>query len=277
MYNKKRSGMRTWRRCLLASSFLIASSTAFAESDISGTVVDDKGNPLAGVVVRVEGSKKGTITDGNGRYSIDATPSQRLQFSFLGFTSQTVKAGQSSQVVLQEDDKTLNEVVVVGYGTMRRKDVTSSITTLKQDDLNLGVVTTPGELLQGKVPGLVVTTTADPNGEPSVTLRGASTLRTGEAMQPYYIVDGVPGVDLSLISPDDIESIDVLRDATATAIYGSKAANGVIIVTTKKGHNGTARIGYRGYAAIESVSKDLKLCLCHRPARLRQDQQLHLA
>lgn len=108
MYNKKRSGMRTWRRCLLASSFLIASSTAFAESDISGTVVDAKGNPLAGVVVRVEGSKKGTITDGNGRYSIDATPSQCLQFSFLGFTSQTVKAGQSSQVVLQEDDKTLN-------------------------------------------------------------------------------------------------------------------------------------------------------------------------
>ncbi len=259
MYNKKRSGMRTWRRCLLASSFLIASSTAFAESDISGTVVDAKGNPLAGVVVRVEGSKKGTITDGNGRYSIDATPSQCLQFSFLGFTSQTVKAGQSSQVVLQEDDKTLSEVVVVGYGTMLRKDVTSSITTLKQDDLNLGVVTTPGELLQGKVPGLVVTTTADPNGEPSVTLRGASTLRTGEAMQPYYIVDGVPGVDLSLISPDDIESIDVLRDATATAIYGSKAANGVIIVTTKKGHNGTARIGYRGYAAIESVSKDLEL------------------
>ncbi len=259
MHYNKRSNLRNWRRCLLASSFLVAGSTAFAESDIRGTVVDAKGNPLAGVVVRVEGSKKGTITDGNGRYSIDATPTQRLQFSFLGFTSQTLNAAQSDQVVLQEDDKTLSEVVVVGYGTMRRKDVTSSITTLKQEDLNLGVVTSPGELLQGKVPGLVVTTTADPNGEPSVTLRGASTLRTGEAMQPYYIVDGVPGVDLSLLSPDDIESIDVLRDATATAIYGSKAANGVIIVTTKKGRNGTARIGYRGYVAVESVSKDLDL------------------
>ncbi len=259
MYNNKRCSMRNLKRCLLAGSFLIAGSTAYAESGISGTVVDAKGNPLAGVVVRVEGSKKGTITDGNGRYSIDATPTQRLQFSFLGFTSLTVDAARSSQVVLQEDDKTLSEVVVVGYGTMRRKDVTSSITTLKQDDLNLGVVTTPGELLQGKVPGLVVTTTANPNGEPSVTLRGASTLRTGEAMQPYYIVDGVPGVDLSLLSPDDIESIDVLRDATATAIYGSKAANGVIIVTTKKGHNGTARISYRGYAATESVSNDLEL------------------
>ncbi len=259
MYNNKRSSKRNWRRCLLASSLLIVGSAAFAESNIKGTVVDAKGNPLAGVVVRVEGSKNGTITDGNGRYTIEATPAQRLQFSFLGFTSQTVSATQSDHVVLQEDDKTLSEVVVVGYGTMRRKDVTSSITTLKQDDLNLGVVTSPGELLQGKVPGLVVTTTADPNGEPSVTLRGASTLRTGEAMQPYYIVDGVPGVDLSLLSPDDIESIDVLRDATATAIYGSKAANGVIIVTTKKGRNGTARIGYRGYAAIESVSNDLEL------------------
>ena len=259
MYNKKRSSTGNWKRCLLASSFLVAGSTAFAESDISGTVVDAQGNPLAGGVVRVEGSKKGTITDGNGHYSIDATPTQRLQFSFLGFTSQTLDAAHGSQVVLQEDDQTLSEVVVVGYGTMRRKDVTSSITTLKQDDLNLGVVTSPGELLQGKVPGLVVTTTADPNGEPSVTLRGASTLRTGEAMQPYYIVDGVPGVDLSLVSPDDIESIDVLRDATATAIYGSKAANGVIIVTTKKGHNGSARIGYRGYAAMESVAKDLEL------------------
>lgn len=259
MYNNRRSSKRNWRRCLLASSLLIVGSAAFAESNIKGTVVDAKGNPLAGVVVRVEGSKNGTITDGNGRYSIDATPAQRLQFSFLGFTSQTVSAAKSDQVVLQEDDKTLSEVVVVGYGTMRRKDVTSSITTLKQDDLNLGVVTSPGELLQGKVPGLVVTTTADPNGEPSVTLRGASTLRTGEAMQPYYIVDGVPGVDLSLLSPDDIESIDVLRDATATAIYGSKAANGVIIVTTKKGRNGTARIGYRGYAAMESVANDLEL------------------
>ncbi len=259
MYNNKRCSMRNLKRCLLAGSFLFAGSTAYAESGISGTVVDAKGNPLAGVVVRVEGSKKGTITDGNGRYSIDATPTERLQFSFLGFTSLTVDAARSSQVVLHEDDKTLSEVVVVGYGTMRRKDVTSSITTLKQDDLNLGVVTTPGELLQGKVPGLVVTTTANPNGEPSVTLRGASTLRTGEAMQPYYIVDGVPGVDLSLLSPDDIESIDVLRDATATAIYGSKAANGVIIVTTKKGHNGTARISYRGYAATESVSNDLEL------------------
>jgi TonB-linked SusC/RagA family outer membrane protein len=259
MLRKKRTSMKTASRSLLTALFFMTGTMAFAENSITGTVKDANGNPLPGVVVKVEGTKNATVTDGNGRYSVDATPSQRLEFSYLGFVSQTLDASKSNQVVLKEDNKTLGEVVVVGYGTMRRKDVTSSITTLKQEDLNLGVITTPGELLQGKVPGLVVTTTANPNGEPSITLRGASTLRTGEAMQPYYIVDGVPGVDLSLVSPDDIESIDVLRDATATAIYGSKAANGVIIVTTKKGNKGAAHIGYRGYLAVENVAKDLDL------------------
>ena len=259
MLRKRKSTMKAAGRSLLTALFFMTGTMAFAENGISGTVRDANGNPLPGVIVKVEGTKEATVTDSNGRYSLNAAPSQRLEFSYLGYASLTLDASQSKQVVLKEDNKTLGEVVVVGYGTMRRKDVTSSITTLKQEDLNLGVITTPGEMLQGKVPGLVVTTTANPNGEPSITLRGASTLRTGEAMQPYYIVDGVPGVDLSLVSPDDIESIDVLRDATATAIYGSKAANGVIIVTTKKGSRGAAHIGYRGYLAVENVSKDVDL------------------
>lgn len=259
MLRKRKSTMKAAGRSLLTALFFMTGTMAFAENGISGTVKDANGNPLPGVIVKVEGTKEATVTDSNGRYSLNAAPSQRLEFSYLGYASLTLDASQSKQVVLKEDNKTLGEVVVVGYGTMRRKDVTSSITTLKQEDLNLGVITTPGEMLQGKVPGLVVTTTANPNGEPSITLRGASTLRTGEAMQPYYIVDGVPGVDLSLVSPDDIESIDVLRDATATAIYGSKAANGVIIVTTKKGSRGAAHIGYRGYLAVENVSKDVDL------------------
>ena len=251
--------MKAVGRTVLTALFFMTGTMSFAENSISGTVKDVNGNPLPGVIVKVEGTQKATVTDVNGNYSLNAAPSQRLEFSYLGYASLTLDASQSRQVVLKEADKTLGEVVVVGYGTMRRKDVTSSITTLKQEDLNLGVVTTPGEMLQGKVPGLVVTTNGNPNGEPSITLRGASTLRTGEAMQPYYIVDGVPGADLSLVAPDDIESIDVLRDATATAIYGSKAANGVIIVTTKKGKNGAAHIGYRGYLAVESVSRDAKL------------------
>lgn len=259
MPKKRKNSMKAVWRTVLTALFFMTGTMSFAENGISGTVKDVNGNPLPGVIVKVEGSQKATVTDVNGNYSLNAAPSQRLEFSYLGYASLTLDASQSKQVVLKEADKTLGEVVVVGYGTMRRKDVTSSITTLKQEDLNLGVVTTPGEMLQGKVPGLVVTTNGNPNGEPSITLRGASTLRTGEAMQPYYIVDGVPGADLSLVAPDDIESIDVLRDATATAIYGSKAANGVIIVTTKKGKNGAAHIGYRGYLAVESVSRDAKL------------------
>jgi iron complex outermembrane receptor protein len=163
------------------------------------------------------------------------------------------------KVTLEEDNKVLNEVVVVGYGTMRRKDVTSSITTVKAEDLNRGVFTDPGQMLQGKVPGLVVSSTADPNGSPTITLRGASTLRSG-AMSPYYVIDGIPGVDPSTVAPDDIESIDVLRDATATAIYGSKAANGVIIITTKKGGEEKTNVTYNGYVAIDNILKKYDVC-----------------
>lgn len=163
-------------------------------------------------------------------------------------------------VVMEEDSQTLDEVVVVGYGSMTRKDVTSSITTVKADDLNVGVYTNPAQLLQGKVPGLTIANTSDPNGSASISLRGTSSLREGAAMEPYYVIDGVPGVSLSLIAPEDIESIDVLRDASATAIYGSKAANGVIIVTTKKGSkNGKTNVNYSGYVAIDNTLKTLDM------------------
>jgi iron complex outermembrane receptor protein len=140
---------------------------------------------------------------------------------------------------------------------MRRKDVTSSITTVKAEELNKGVFTDPASMLQGKVAGLVVTSNGDPNGAPSITLRGASSLRSG-AMSPCYVIDGIPGVDISMVAPDDIESIEVLRDATATAIYGSKAANGVIIITTKTGgKTERTNVSYNGYVAFDKVSKTL--------------------
>ena len=146
---------------------------------------------------------------------------------------------------------------MIGYGTMTRKDVTGSITTVNAKDLNVGAYTDPGQLLQGKVPGLVVVQNSDPNGGVnSMTLRGASTLNG--STEPLYVVDGIPGVNLNLIPPSDIESIDVLRDASATAIYGSKAANGVIIVTTKKGSDGPARVTYQGYVSWEKIANDHK-------------------
>ena len=247
------------KRVFLASTFLLASTLSFAQSQMTGTVQDANGEPLAGVSVMEVGTKNGVVSDINGHYSIQVKPGAKLKVSYLGFTPQTVPVQKGKVIVLQEDSKSLNEVVVVGYGTMRRKDVTSSITTVNAKDLNKGVYTDPASALQGKVAGLTITTNGNPSGTPSITLRGASSLRTGAAMEPYYVIDGIPGMDLNLVAPEDIESIDVLRDATATAIYGSKAANGVIIITTKKGKQGKTNLSYSGYVAFDNVLKNLDM------------------
>lgn len=240
-----------------AAAMLLMSITAEAQSLKTGIITDTKGEPLVGVSVVEQGTTNGTMTDANGRYSLTVKPGAKLKLTYVGFEPLTISPGRSA--VMQEDRKTLDEVVVVGYGTMRRKDVTSSITTVSSKDLNQGVFTDPAQMLQGKVAGLVVSSTGDPTGTPSITLRGASSLRSGDAMQPYYVIDGIPGVDISMVAPDDIESIDVLRDASATAIYGSKAANGVIIITTKKGSKGRTSITYNGYVALSSVLKKLDM------------------
>lgn len=263
------------RRVLFSSALLLVSSLTFAQSNVSGTVKDANGEPLIGVSVLEVGTQNGAVTDMYGNYKLNVKPGAKLKISYIGFTPQTVKAGSNSQIVLQEDNTALNEVVVVGYGTMRRKDVTSSITTVKAEDLNRGVFTDPGQMLQGKVPGLVVSSTADPNGSPTITLRGASTLRTG-AMSPYYVVDGIPGVDISIVSPEDIESIDVLRDATATAIYGSKAANGVIIITTKKGAEEKTNVSYNGYVAFDNILKKYDVCTADDLRQYAKDNNITL-
>ena len=234
--------------------FLLCSTVMLAQNKVSGTVLDATGEPLIGVSVLEAGTSNGVVTDFDGNFTLTVKQGAQLAFSYVGYTSQTLAARNGMKVTLQEDNTVLNEVVVVGYGTMRRKDVTSSITTVKAEDLNRGVFTDPGQMLQGKVPGLVISSTADPNGGATITLRGASTLRSG-AMSPYYVIDGIPGVDPSTVAPDDIESIDVLRDATATAIYGSKAANGVIIITTKKGAEEKTNVSYNGYVAIDNILK----------------------
>lgn len=263
------------RRVLFSSALLLVSSLTFAQSKVSGTVKDANGEPLIGVSVVEEGTSNGAVTDINGNYTLNVKPGAKLKLSYIGFTPKTIKAGSNSQIVMDEDNTALNEVVVVGYGTMRRKDVTSSITTVSSKDLNKGVFTDPAQMLQGKVPGLVVSSTADPNGSPTITLRGASTLRSG-AMSPYYVVDGIPGVDISIVSPDDIESIDVLRDATATAIYGSKAANGVIIITTKKGAEEKTNVYYNGYVAFDNILKKYDMCTADELRQYAKDHNVTL-
>ncbi len=250
-----------WKKCAFTYALLfMLSSVSMLAQKVTGVVKDNNGEPLAGVNVVEKGVKtNGTVTKLDGSYEINVDKGKTIVFSFIGFETKESKVkGPKLNVYLNEDSKLMSDVVVVGYGSMQRKDVTSSITTVKADDLNKGVFTDPAQMLQGKVPGLVVTSTGDPNGTPSITLRGVSTLRDG-AMSPYYVIDGIPGVDISMVAPDDIESIDVLRDATATAIYGSKAANGVIIITTKSGKSGNTNVSYNGYVGFDQISKTLDM------------------
>lgn len=263
MLNVQSFTQRKLAQAIVFALLLLNSTLAFAQSQVSGLVTDKAGEPLIGVNVVEKGTSNGVITDFNGQFTLDVAQGKTLVFSYVGFTTQeiTVK-GNSLKVIMIDDSKTLDEVVVVGYGSMSRKDVTSSITTVKADKLNVGVYTDPAQMLQGKVPGLNIVQSSDPTaGTTSITLRGASTLRTDAgASEPYYVIDGIPGMSLSLVAPDDIESIDVLRDASATAIYGSKAANGVIVVTTKKGGKGDrASVTYSGYIAADNILKNLDM------------------
>ena len=256
MLNVQSLTQRTFAQIVVFALLLLNSTLAFAQNQVNGIVTDKTGEPLIGVNVVEKGTTNGVITDFNGQFTLNVAQGKTLVFSYVGYTTQeiTVK-GSSLKIIMEEDSKTLDEVVVVGYGSMSRKDVTSSITTVKADKLNVGVYSDPGQLLQGKVPGLTVVQSSDPtSGTASISLRGASSLRTGAAMEPYYVIDGIPGMSLSLIAPEDIESIDVLRDASATAIYGSKAANGVILITTKRGKTGAPRISYNGYVGIQNAT-----------------------
>ncbi|SEW17078.1 iron complex outermembrane recepter protein [Chitinophaga sp. YR573] len=243
-------------------------STMVAEPDVApaltvvGKVTDDKGNPLPGVSVQVKGTTKGTQTSATGEYSLSGVADNAvLVFSFIGFQSQEITVGGRSNIAvsLLTSSLGLSDVVVVGYGSQSRRALTSAVTSIKSEDLNRTPSNDPAQLLQGKVPGLNVTSNGDPNKTATMVLRGASTLRTGAAQQPFYVVDGVPGVDITLIAPDDIASIDVLKDAAATSIYGTRAANGVIMVTTKRAKSGQSQLSYSGYVGFEKVSNKMKM------------------
>ena len=247
--------------CLMLSMFVaVAQQTG---RNISGNVKDDKNEPIPGVSVLVAGTSSGVMTDAKGNYNIKVSGSNiTLKFSAIGYTSKDVPVGSESviNVTLATDTKQLKDVVVIGYGTASKKEVTGAITSLKSEDFNVGVTNTPADLLQGKVAGLNITRSDDPNKPASVTLRGPSTYRdVGGAQEPFYVIDGVPGASLDVVPPADIESIDVLKDAASTAIYGSRAANGVIIVTTKKSKSGQARLNYSGYTGMASVSKKIHM------------------
>lgn len=242
---------------LLIGQFNIA--LAQNERKITGTVVDTQNAPLAGVSVFVKGTTKTTLSATDGSFSITAKTGDVLAFSYIGLAVKNITVTDQSvyKVTMIEGSITLSDVVVVGYGNSSRKVLTSSITTVKADDLNKGAISDVGQLLQGKVAGVNISASGDPNKPAAVILRGASTVNSPGA--PYYVIDGIPGADIAAIAPADIESVDVLKDAAATAIYGNRAASGVIMITTKRGKKGQSQITYSGFAAIEKVSSTLDL------------------
>ncbi len=250
---------------LLLILLLITPSRVFSQTGriIKGTITDEKNQPLPGVSILVVGTANGISSDADGKYAITVNSNTAvLRFTSVGFTTQNITVGSSSNISISllPSNNQLKDVVVIGYGTSTKQDVTGSITSLKSEDFNQGVLTTPAELLQGKVPGLNVTKSGDPNQQPAVILRGPSTLNSASgAQEPFYVIDGVPGASVDLLAPADIESIDVLKDASSTAIYGSRAANGVIIITTKKAKQGQTRLTYSTYAAIDQVSKKIDM------------------
>ncbi|GAA0530181.1 TonB-dependent receptor [Chitinophaga japonensis] len=227
----------------------------------TGKVADKNGGPVAGATIVIKGSQKFTLSREDGSFSITAAPGSTLMITAVSYETAEVALGSQSHysVTLADKISHLSTVVVVGYGKQDRRNLTSSITSVKQEDINRGPISDPAQLLQGKVPGLNITRSGDPNASSSVILRGASTLRTGEAQQPFYVIDGVPGGDISLIAPDDITSIDILKDAAATSIYGTRAANGVIIVTTRRPMKGQLQLSYSGYAGVETVSSRIDM------------------
>jgi len=227
---------------------------------LSGRVTDSSGSPLPGVTVVVKGSTSGTITDANGNYSLpNVAADATISFSFIGLKTQEVTvAGKTSlNVKMQEENIAIDEVVAVGYGTQKRIEMTSSISSVKSEDFRKGSVTDAAQLIKGKVAGLtIVNADANPSGTSQILLRGVTTLLSGT--QPLIVIDGVPG-SLADVTSEDIESIDILKDGSAAAIYGTRATNGVILITTKKVKGETlATVEYSGYMTTQSISKRIE-------------------
>ena len=229
---------------------------ALAQSVVKGTVNDEAGEPIIGATVRVMGAKTGAVTDINGKFSVDAASNAQIEVSYVGYVTQRVPVGGKSSltITLKEDNTTLNDVVVIGYGTQRRESVTGSVANIGGEKLNQIQASNAAQALQGRVAGVLMTqTSSKPGAEMQIRIRGQRSLSASN--DPLIVLDGIPFMgNLSDINPADIKSMDILKDASATAIYGSRGANGVIIITTEKGAMGTpAKVSYNGYVAFKKV------------------------
>ncbi|MEN8137055.1 MAG: SusC/RagA family TonB-linked outer membrane protein [Bacteroidota bacterium] len=254
---------------MLMVAFTLLSFTNLIAQNISGVVNDENGEPLPGASVLVVGTTNGTTTDFDGNYSIDVTDDQvqdgqfTLSASFMGYKESTITLSSGSDQVwspsLEPDAAVLEDVVVVGYGVQKKEDKTGAVASIKASELNTGVLTDPIQGLQGKTPGVQISKKGgDPNGGFSIKIRGSSGF--GSNTDPLYVIDGVPGADPTSIAPEDIESFNVLKDASSAAIYGSRGANGVILIETKKGNkDGVTTVDFNTYNSMDVVAKRFDL------------------
>ncbi|MDR3236101.1 MAG: SusC/RagA family TonB-linked outer membrane protein [Prevotellaceae bacterium] len=239
--------------------FFTGGTAAYAQEKITvkGIVTDENNEPMVGVSVLVEGSTQGSSTDLNGQFTLSVLPSATLKFSYIGYLPQTLPAGTTwMNVQLSPTAERLDEVTVVaiGYGTARRSDLTGAITSVQAKDLKQGIINNPTQMLQGKVAGLmVIQQGGDPNGGVSMRLRGGTSLTASNT--PFYVIDGVAGADIRSVQPNEIVSMDMLKDASAAAIYGSRGANGVILVTTNRERKGAGVVSYNGYVGVEQAKQ----------------------
>ena len=229
---------------------LFCSSAVLAQQTASGTIVDETGEPIIGASVLEVGTSNGTITDFDGNFTLNVSDGAQLQISYVGYQSQTLVAAANMQVRLAEDSEVLEEVVVTGYTTQRKADLTGAVSAVSAKDLEKQQENNPMKALQGKVPGMNITADGSPSGAATIRIRGVGTLNDND---PLYIIDGVPTKSgMHELNPNDIESIQVLKDAASASIYGSRAANGVIIITTKRGAEGKLSVSFDASVAVQS-------------------------
>ena len=259
MKKSKRSCRFIARKFFIAFSAIFFSLGAFAQQlSVSGLVSDTSKEPLIGVSVLEKGTSNGTITDIEGRFSLNTKENAVLVFSYVGYKTMEKKVTSQMSVTLQEDAEMLEEVVVIGYGTVQRKDVTTAISTVSTKDLIERPITSAGQAIQGKVAGIsVIQPSGMPGGELSIRVRGTTSFNGSN--DPLYVVDGVPVDKIDFLSPNDIASMQVMKDASSAAIYGSRAANGVVLITTKTGQKGAAKVSLNVQYGIDKVIDNVKV------------------
>lgn len=250
------------KHLFLLLTLLSFSLTALAQQKVTGKVKDSSGEPVIGASVVVKGNNTmGTITDFDGNFMLDVPTKSVLVISYIGYVTQEVPTVEkkSLEIILKEDTKTLDEVVVIGYGTQRKGDVTSSVASVKADNFVKGAVKDVGQLIQGKVAGLAITNpNGDPTGSTQIRLRGTNTIG-GANTAPLVLIDGIPG-ELGTVAPEDVESVDVLKDGSAAAIYGTRGTNGVILITTKQAKGvDINQVEYNGYVSTSLIAKKLDM------------------